>query len=136
MIETRARVVRDAHGQLRMHGETPAACGACQVRGGCAGNDDALDIAPDAGLCDGQSVILSVREADLLRASFYAYGVPSLSVVVGAMAGSLHGDFAAIGGALLGLCAGLGLTHLLGSRQPVLVSQHLDDSPPDSGEHP
>ena len=82
MIETRARVVRDVHGQLRMHGETPAACGACQVRGSCAGNDDALDIAPDDGLCDGQSVILSVREADLLRASFYAYGVPSLSVVV------------------------------------------------------
>ena len=83
MIETRARVVRDAHGQLRMHGETPAACGACQVRGSCAGKDDALHIAPDAGLCDGQSVILSVREADLLRASFYAYGVPSLVLGTG-----------------------------------------------------
>lgn len=136
MIESRAQVIRATDGRLRMHGQSPAACGACQVRSSCAGNDDVLDLEPAAGLCDGQSVILSVREADLLRASFYAYGVPSLSVVVGALGGSLHGDFAAIAGALLGLCVGLGLTHLLGSRQPLLVNQHLDDSHPDSGEQP
>jgi sigma-E factor negative regulatory protein RseC len=136
MIETRAQVVRAADGRLRMRGQAPAACGACQVRGACAGNHDALDIEPAADFCAGQSVILSVREADLLRASFYAYGVPSLSLVAGALTGALHGDFAAIAGALLGLCVGLGLTRLLGSRQPLLVRQQLDDSHPDNGDQP
>ncbi|SIN90133.1 positive regulator of sigma(E), RseC/MucC [Sulfurivirga caldicuralii] len=66
----------------------------------------------------GDMVELALPESALLRQSLWAYGVPLLGFIVGAMAGqALDAELGAIVGSMLGLAGGFGLTRRFAAIQ-------------------
>jgi sigma-E factor negative regulatory protein RseC len=114
---------------------------ACESRGACTAlggqvKDHLLVIPNDANARPGQWVKLDLPESSVLGASAILYGLPALTLVLGAAAGKalapsvgLTGDPATALGALAGLLAGLGGAYLFNRRlggtrryQPRMVS--------------
>lgn len=117
MIETRARVVEAADGQVWVAADAPSACAACvsAKRCGLSGlgryfsRRRALAPVECAGAHAGDELLVCVDEAELLRAGLYAYLLPAilaaLAAALAAVAGS--GDAAAVLAALAGFTGGL-----------------------------
>lgn len=90
-------------------------CGRCDEPGGCRSaklthvwrapvSEFALDNQIGAGL--GQAVRIVIAEGAALRAALIGYGLPCLSLLLGAALGTALGEMAAIFGAGLGVLAG------------------------------
>jgi sigma-E factor negative regulatory protein RseC len=104
------------------------ACQACSAKGACTAlggktQDMVLVVDNTIGAKPGDSVILTLSEANFIKASAVLYLVPALGLVGGALAGSsfstelgLKSDPASILGSLAGLVLGLLLTKLLSGK--------------------
>lgn len=119
MLETPA-VVRGIHaGHVSVEPQLQSSCGACAPTG-CASKRLAslfrsgatrFEVATDEVFTPGERVTILVDERAFLAASFRAYIVPLLlmllgAVLAGAFSGGRSGDFAAAWGALAGLALG------------------------------
>lgn len=94
-------------------------CGRCHEPGGCGGGEQQVcrnvyRLSNDVGAKAGDEVWVSIAEGSVLKAALVAYGVPGVSLFLGAVLAmaTLGGDLAAFGGALLGLMFGYALLRL------------------------
>ena len=117
MIEARVRVVSAADGMAWVTASESSGCSACQSQSSCgisglgkylSRRRAALPI-QQPGACLGDELKVCVDEAELLRASAFAYLLPAALAVIGAaLADALGaGDLVAVGAALLGFISGL-----------------------------
>lgn len=104
-------------------------CGRCHEDGGCGGNNlgKMLCSAPrtfrvrnPGNLRIGDRVQVAIAEGVVRRSAMAAYGLPLLTLFVGALGGSaIAGEPGAIVGAVAGLfCAWLALRHAQGRSTP------------------
>lgn len=116
MIEIPVKVLAQRDGHALVESRESGSCGACASQGSCgiAGLGRFLSgrrqpIALDCGEArPGQALHVAIAEADLLKASLWAYLLPTLLALIGAVILARWGDVAAVAGAALGLMAGLG----------------------------
>jgi sigma-E factor negative regulatory protein RseC len=115
MIETPARVVRSQGDTAWVRVESPAACGACGGKG-CGASLYARMLHPrepeyavdnPIGAQPGERVVIGIEDGAVLRAAVSAYLIPLALLSLGAAAGSVWGEGAAVIGGLLGLALGL-----------------------------
>jgi sigma-E factor negative regulatory protein RseC len=104
------------------------ACQTCSSKGACTAlggktQDMVLVVDNTIGAKPGDSVILTLSEANFVKASAVLYLVPALGLIGGALAGSsfsvelgLKSDPASILGSLAGLGLGLLITKLLSGK--------------------
>ena len=104
------------------------ACQACSAKSACTAlggktQDVVLVVDNTIGAKPGDSVVLTLSEANFIKASAVLYLVPALGLVGGALAGStyaaevgLGSDPASILGSLAGLVLGLVITKLLSRK--------------------
>ncbi len=127
------------------------ACQACSAKSACMAlggktQDVVLVVDNTVGASPGDSVVLTLSEANFIKASAVLYLVPALGLIGGALAGSsfyaelgLNSDPASIIGSLVGLGLGLLLTKILSGRMSknpkyiprltsVLATHALDDA--------
>lgn len=120
MIETYGKVVEKGDGALRVQYRRLSTCGHCAQRDGCgvstlgrvfAGPDDALCLKTSLDLQRGDELVLGLDESALLQAAFWAYLLPSLLMLIAALAAAAFGatQLGIALAALLGLAAGLAL---------------------------
>jgi sigma-E factor negative regulatory protein RseC len=125
MIEARVRVVSQANGLTWVEPTEQSGCGGCQARSSCGVGGLSkvfrLSRAPIAVNCGearaGEELVLSLDEADLLKASLLAYLLPAVLAIVGAALLAAQGDVAAVIAALAGALGGLLIARML-SRAP------------------
>jgi sigma-E factor negative regulatory protein RseC len=120
------RILPDGRAAVRV--SRAEACMACESRGACTAlggqvKDHLLVIDNPIGAEPGQWVTLHLAESSVLGASAILYGLPALSLLLGAaggvaMAGSLGlgRDAATAIGAGLGMLLGIGLIFVLNRR--------------------
>ena len=123
----------------------PSGCGACQVRSACgvsgigrflqAGRRP-VTVACSAAARPGDEWVVAVSEADLLRAGLFAYVLPVVLAVSGAVLASMlgQGDAGAVLGMFSGGAVGLIAARILGRATP-LVARHPSEPHP-LGDHP
>ncbi|MBE9609817.1 SoxR reducing system RseC family protein [Chitinilyticum piscinae] len=116
MIETEAQVSRadGAYAWVKIRPHSP--CGHCDPETGCKsvsisrmfGNAaQEFRVRNDAGAQPGELVFVAVPEDALLKSALWAYGLPLLLLLAGALLGSLiHAGWGALLGAACGLIAG------------------------------
>ena len=104
------------------------ACQACSAKSACTAlggktQDMVLVVDNTLGAKPGDSVVLTLSEANFIKASAVLYLVPALGLIGGALGGSsyaadlgLASDPASILGSLAGLVLGLVVTKLLSGR--------------------
>jgi sigma-E factor negative regulatory protein RseC len=110
------------HGRVWVQTRRRSACEGCQLSASCAqktlvgllGRESGQkwQIANSLRAVPGDVVVLRVPETELLKASSILYGLPVLSLVLGAVTGALMVPDLELGsaiGALAGLLLGLGL---------------------------
>jgi sigma-E factor negative regulatory protein RseC len=127
MIETRVRVTAAGEGMAWVAASAESGCGACQAQSTCGISGLGKFMSnrrPDLpiGQCDakaGDELLLSIDEAELVRAGLFAYLLPAvLAVTAAALADTLGvDDLASLAAALAGLGAGL------------LIARHLAPKP-------
>ncbi len=123
MIETRVRVVSAADGMAWVAASERSGCAACQSQDRCglAGlghyltRRRALLPLAQADARAGDELLVCVDESELLRAGAFAYLLPALLAVIGAVLADVGGagDLAAALAALLGFSLGLAAARLL-----------------------
>ncbi|MDD5388384.1 MAG: SoxR reducing system RseC family protein [Gallionellaceae bacterium] len=121
MIEARVRVVSTAAGMAWVSSSEQSGCNACQSQSSCGisglgkylSRHRAAMPLQQAGARMGDELLVCVDESELLRAGLFAYLLPALLAVVGAVladvsgAGGAYADIAAALGAIAGFIAGL-----------------------------
>jgi len=119
-------VVVAVHGDLaEIESRRQSACGSCAANGGCGTSllerhfgrrPLVLTVYNQIGASPGESVVIGVPEQSLLMLSLAAYVVPLVTMIAGAIAGSLFASIAAPGSdrelslaaGVIGLAVGLG----------------------------
>ena len=145
MIETRARVVSITPGKVWVEASSQQGCAACQSQASCGvsglgkffnRNKPPVALACDLALAPGDSLVLNLAEADLLRAGLLAYLLPALLSVAGAIVATLFGlgDAAAAGAMLAGFAAGLVAARVF-ARAPRFQISRPTDSPTPGDPH-
>jgi sigma-E factor negative regulatory protein RseC len=125
LIEGLARVVAVDRDHVWLAAEQPAACGSCATRGTCGSGTTK----PSAGwrvsramgtnqapMALGDIVRIGVDRHALTRASFTAYALPLVTMLVAACTQQGAGDAMAIAAALVGLLAGAAVAKVLVRR--------------------
>jgi sigma-E factor negative regulatory protein RseC len=125
MIEEQARVVAVQGPRVWVEAVKQSACGSCSARGGCGTSvlgkvlgvkSVRVEVDPDQvrNLQRGEQVWIAIEESELVQGTLWLYGLPLLSMLVGAFIGTLlapqyglHPDLAAVLAAGLGLAAAL-----------------------------
>ena len=124
-----------------------AGCGRCEEPGGCGGRDilsggqnaekRLLRLENVLGVQPGDSVVIAMEESSILRAAAYAYMLPTVLTLLGAVIGmgvssSRIGDLGAFVGAVLGVSLGFGwiresrsLKSYSASCRPVMIRKTL-----------
>jgi sigma-E factor negative regulatory protein RseC len=116
MIETKTRIVSVANGTAWVQATEDSGCGGCGSRSSCAVSGLAryftrhqklVPVPCDATARAGEELLVSVREADLLKAGLLAYLLPAVLGVAGAATGAANG----LGdpGAVVGMAGGVAL---------------------------
>jgi sigma-E factor negative regulatory protein RseC len=110
-----------------------SSCGRCNEQGGCGksallGGDEArlIPIANEMGAHVGDTIVLSVPSGAVLRAAVWAYLMPSLLAILGAIVGTLvveQDSRGAVIGTLIGLALGLWVLRRLPRRKTVLSAR-------------
>lgn len=117
MIERPARVIAIHAEIMQVEVDSASACGQCRSKKNCHGEHSTrVFVLPRApGLQAGDAVNLGLAAHSLERAALLAYGVPALSLVLGALLGSWLGqnDVASMIGSALGLAGSLLAVRLL-----------------------
>lgn len=119
MIETPARITRLDGDQAWVVSAAPASCGACGGRG-CGSSifsrvlhadEPEYRVANPIGATVGEAVVIGLPDGALLGAAFFAYLLPLLLLLTGALLGhAIAGELGAMLGSLCGLVlAGLAL---------------------------
>ena len=132
-------VNRVEHGMAIIDVAVPKGCGRCDEPGGCGGGLAVGGAAcsrsyqmPDAvGVAAGDEVVLTVPAGGVLRAAAWAYGIPLLLGLAGAMGGAAAAadERLSIGGGLAGLILGFVLLGLQRRRAaPPMISMALKHS--------
>jgi sigma-E factor negative regulatory protein RseC len=125
LIEGLARVVSVDHDHVWLAAEQPAACGSCATRGACgsgtakpsAGWRVSRAIGTDQALLAlGDIVRIGVDRHALTRASFSAYALPLVTMLVAASTQHGAGDAMAIAAAIAGLLFGAAAAKVLVRR--------------------
>lgn len=130
MIETRVRIVSADAGMAWVEPTEASGCGACQSKSSCgisglgrffSTRRPPVPVSCAGGARAGDELVLSVAEGELLLAGLFAYLLPALLAVLGAVLAGLawSSDSAAALGALAGLSTGLVFARLL-ARAPQL----------------
>jgi positive regulator of sigma E activity len=132
MIEARVRVVSAANGMAWVSSSESSGCSACQSQSSCGitglgkylSRHRAAMQLPDIHATTGDELQVCVDEAELLRASAYAYLLPALLAVIGAAVADAGGasDLAAASSALAGFVAGLVAARFLAPTPRVRIS--------------
>ncbi|WP_432720136.1 SoxR reducing system RseC family protein [Jeongeupia wiesaeckerbachi] len=148
MIDTEAQVVRTdaSHAWVVIRPHTP--CGNCDPQTGCRSvaisrmfgqAQQQYRVNNPLGAKEGEYVKVAVAERTLLQSAFWAYGLPLLAMLLGALIGRFVGTgvpLAEVAGAAIGFCgsfAWLRLTrHRVADQGPVIVSRHGQMPPPRS----
>ena len=125
MIETRVRVVSAANGIAWVEPTEQSGCGGCQAKSSCGvgGMSKVFRIgrAPIPVDCGdtrpGEELVVSLDEADLLKASLYAYLLPAVLAIAGAAVLADFGDGISALGTVAGGLLGLLIARLV-SRTP------------------
>ncbi|HEY0664246.1 MAG TPA: SoxR reducing system RseC family protein, partial [Thiobacillaceae bacterium] len=144
-IETRARVVSTSSGKGWVEASSQQGCAACQSQSSCGvsglgkffnRNKPPVALACDLAVQPGDSLVLSLAEADLLRAGLLAYLLPALLSVAGAIAATLAGlgDAAAAAAMAAGFAAGLIVARVF-ARAPRFHISRPTDSPTPGDPH-
>lgn len=144
MIEETARVVRIESGHAWVETERRGACGSCASRTGCGTSTLAdwfgrrtvsLRVGNGIGAQVGEQVVIGLPEAVLVAGAAWLYGLPLLTLLLGAglgaaWSGDAHDDLATALGGLLGLWFGFALArrrHRVGAaaaQARILRRQH------------
>jgi positive regulator of sigma E activity len=127
MIETRVRVLAVNDGIGRVEATEGGGCAACASRSACAvsGLGRFFDSRrkPIEMTCGaarpGDEISVRIDETDLLRSALWAYILPILLGIAGALTLATRGDAAAALGLVLGVTAGLWLARRL-ARPPTI----------------
>lgn len=117
-LERSGRVIGFAGGEAMVSVERAAACGACGSRGTCASGGavpQVIRIPAPPGLQAGDRIRLSMPSSTVALGALIGYLLPPSCLLAGAVIGGAGGagDVAAIGGAGIGLAAGLLLARLI-----------------------
>lgn len=134
-MQAGATVIEIADGRVRVACARRPACGAC--RGSCAlkwigGGRPTLEVplvpGADRSLQPGQSVVLAVSDAELLRAAGRAYLPPLAAVLLGPLVVRLlgGGELAALAAAACGLALGWLAARTWFRRVPPRLSVRLE----------
>jgi sigma-E factor negative regulatory protein RseC len=121
MLEESAIVVKIEHGQTWVVGTQNNACAGCAQQAGCSSTaltsvlkKKPIPVDSDFVLQTGDTVVVAIDEADLLRAAFTLYITPLIALFIGAgVADSLvsdttpYADLWIAGSALTGLALAL-----------------------------
>lgn len=145
MIETRARVVSIAPGKVWIEASSQQGCAACQSQARCGVSGlgkflgrykPPVALACDLAVQPGDSLVLNLAEADLLRAGLLAYLLPALLSVAGALAATLAGlgDAAAAAAMAASFAAGLVIARVF-ARTPHFHISRPTDSPTPGDPH-
>lgn len=127
MIETRVRVLAVNDGIGRVEATEGGGCTACASRSACAvsglgrffdSRRKPIEMACGAAR-PGDEINVRIDESDLLRSALWAYILPILLGIAGALTLAPRGDTAAALGLGLGLAAGLWLARRL-ARPPTI----------------
>lgn len=138
-LEAIGKVVKADESFIWVKTQRQSGCSGCQSEKGCGTSTLAKLFAPESSsplkivntlnVKEGQQVLLSLNESDLIKHSFMAYGLPLLGLFVGAfilqlvLKDAVSSDWPAILGGFLGLFAGWGVTHWIYKPvQPTLKS--------------
>jgi sigma-E factor negative regulatory protein RseC len=154
MIEESGRIVAVQGDFAWVETERATACGSCAVRKGCGTSAIAKVFGPrrmqlrvlnriDARI--GDTVVVGISEAGLLRGSLAVYAAPLVGLFAGALTGHFVGsqlladgsELLAIGGALAGFLAALIWLRRFSrtseedvTYQPVVLRQHISIGSP------
>ncbi len=134
MIETRVRVlaIRDGIGQVEA--TEAGGCTACASRSACAvsglgrffdGRRKPIEMACGPAR-PGDVIRVRIDASELLRSALWAYILPVLLGLGGALALAAHGDAAAALGLALGLAGGLWLARRM--ARPATISIHSGEA--------
>lgn len=141
MIEARVRVISAAGGMAWVSASETSGCSACQSQAHCgisglgkylSRRQAAMQLA-QPGAKPGDELLLCVEEAELLRASLFAYLVPALLAVIAAALADASGasDLLAAVAALIGFILGLAAARLL-AVMPTIESRNIFSPTPRS----
>lgn len=114
-------------------------CGRCHEPGGCGGQSlvqmsgrpKTYPVLNTIGAVVGDDVLLLIEQDLVRKAAIYAYVVPLLLCLVGALLGQFFGDIAAVLGATVGVSIGWSLIKLRSFRKadrtahPYVQVRHL-----------
>jgi sigma-E factor negative regulatory protein RseC len=114
MISSRGRIVAIADGMAEVRVAAISACGSCRSKESCgtaaaAANTQIVRIDATPGMHAGDEISLQMEAATVAGGALLGYLMPALSVIGGAIAGSVWfgSDAAAALGAGIGLSVGL-----------------------------
>jgi sigma-E factor negative regulatory protein RseC len=125
LIEGLARVVAVDGDLVLLAAEQPAACGSCATRGVCGSGATKPSAgwrvsrimgANEAPLALGDTVHIGVDRGALTRASFAAYALPLVTMLLAASTQQAAGDAMAIAAAIAGLIVGIAAAKVLVRR--------------------
>lgn len=143
LIEGLARVVAVDGDQVWLVADQPAACGSCATRGVCGSGSTKPSAnwrvsralgANQAPLALGDTVRIGVDRSALTRASFTAYGLPLVMMLIAASTQQDAGDAMAIAAAIAGLAVGAVAAKVLVRRwRDALVPVVLGRAPATTG---
>jgi sigma-E factor negative regulatory protein RseC len=125
MIETTARVISIQNGTAQIDPTTTSGCGGCKSRNSCgvsglgkyfSNNRQAIEVRCDSNIHEGDELLVSMSEGDLLKAGLLVYLLPAVLALVGAgIASSMgYGDAGAVLGMGVGFVTGILLAKLSG----------------------
>lgn len=118
MNEVEGVVRRVVDGMAFVEIERATGCGRCHEPGGCgsggrasSSNCRSYSVANIINAAVGDEVLVSVAKGSILMAAFWAYVLPGILMLTGALIASfvVGSDWAAVFGALFGLLCGYGL---------------------------
>jgi sigma-E factor negative regulatory protein RseC len=127
LVEGFARVVEADTTTAWLEPEQTSSCGGCAQAAACGvktGHSDRrlksrrFVLSNDCGLKVGERVVIGISEYALIRASYTAYAIPLLSMMVAAVTAHLTigRDGLTMGAAAAGLALGLAVARLLANR--------------------
>jgi sigma-E factor negative regulatory protein RseC len=117
MIEETARVVGVEGAEAWVETQRQNTCGSCAVNKGCGTSVLAkilgrkrtlVRVMNPIGARLGDEVVVGIEEGALVRGSMALYGLPLLTLLVGAIVGEALSSSAAAGSELFGILGGLG----------------------------
>lgn len=134
-------IVRALNGQNALIEVEQGGCGRCHEKGGCGGQNisqmfcsgpKSYEVRNDIAAQVGERVHVAISAGSVSSTANLVYVLPLAAMLIGAVAGfQLHGDLAAIFGAILGLVLAFGFVRarshhhhgITSDRQPHIVSR-------------